>query len=116
VMLHQFAPLLPLAVAPLFSGLAIWSALRMRAVHRKRGRQQVERLLASRGEALVAIKTVRISPFRPTAGLSAAEIFEVHARRADGEEQVYEWAYEPRVFPWQTEGLKRLAHGIWIAA
>ena len=40
--LAQIAPLYPLLVAPLFSGLAIWSALRIRAAYRKRGRRQVD--------------------------------------------------------------------------
>jgi len=112
--LHQFARLIPLAIAPLISGLATWSAWRLRATYRKRGRQAVERLLKSHGEALVAIKDVPLSALRETTGLSAAAIFEVRARTGEGDERTYQWAYEPRVFPWQSEGLKRVAHGIWI--
>jgi hypothetical protein len=104
-----------LLIAPCFSGLAIWGALWVRAVQHKRGLQQVERELASRGETLVTIKELPFSSMWIRAGLSGALIFQIRARRPTGEEQVYEWAYEARVFPWQTEGLKRCAHGIWIA-
>jgi hypothetical protein len=115
--LHQLGPFVPIATLPLLSALAIWSAWRIRAVYRKRGRRVVERLLTSRGETLVAIKEVRLSALSATAGLSAAVIFEVRARTAEGDERTYQWAYAPRgVFPWQTEGVQRLAHGIWIAA
>jgi hypothetical protein len=114
--LTQIAALFPLAIAPLFGGLAIWSAWRTRAAYRKRGRQAVERLLTSRGETLVAIKDVPLSALRETAGLAAAAIFEVRARTAEGDERTYQWGYAPRIFPWQTEGVQRLAHGIWIAA
>jgi hypothetical protein len=112
--LAQIAPLFPAIVAG-FGGLAIWSTLRMRAVYRKRGRQLVERMLASRGETVVAIKDLPFSSLPVGTGLSSTLIFRVLARNPNGEEQAYEWAYEPRVFPWQTDGLKRCAHGIWIA-
>ena len=110
------SPLVPVATFSLLSGLAVWNAWRMRAAYRRRGRQAVERLLTSRGETLVAIKDVPLSKVRETAGLTATAIFEVRARTADGDERTYRWAYAPRIFPWQTEGIQRLAHGIWIAA
>jgi hypothetical protein len=113
--LAQMAPFLPLTVAPLVSGLAIWSALRIRAAHRKRGRRQVEQAVARRGETLVAIENLPFSALRLTPGLTSTMIFRVLARGPNGDQRTYEWAYEPRVFPWQSEGLKRCAHGIWIA-
>jgi hypothetical protein len=112
--LAQIAPLFPSIVA-LLGGLGIGSALWLRAVHRKRGRRLIERRLASRGETLVAIKTLPFTSLPIGTGLSSTLIFRILARKPDGEEQTYEWAYEPRVFPWQTDGLKRCAHGIWIA-
>jgi hypothetical protein len=111
----QIAPLFPLVIAPLFGGLAIWSALRMRAVHRERGRRQIEQAVARRGETLVAIENLPFSALRMTPGLSSTLIFRVLASGPNGDRHAYEWAYEPRVFPWQSEGLKRCAHGIWIA-
>ena len=112
--LAQIAPWLPSLVA-LLGGLAIWGVLWLRAVHRKRGRQRVEHMLGSRGETLVAIKTLPFSSLPIGTGLTSTLIYRVVARKPNGEEQTYEWAYEPRVFPWQTDGLKRCAHGIWIA-
>jgi len=47
--------------------------------------------------------------------LSSTAVFHVVTRTADGSERTYEWAYEPRTFPWQSDGLKRCAHGVWIA-
>lgn len=115
--LHQFGPIVPVAVC---SALAIvasgWNVWRIKFAYRARGRREVERVLASRGETLVGIEDV---PFRDLAvrtGLTSFIAFEVRARTADGGEHAYKWAYEPRVFPWETAGLKRLAHGIWIPA
>jgi hypothetical protein len=84
--------------------------------YRKRGRREVERMLASRGETLVALRNLPYGSLPTTTGLTSIVIFEVRARTGDGDERTYQWAYEPRVFPWQTAGLKRLAHGIWIPA
>lgn len=112
--LHQLGPLIPLTIAPLVSVLSIWGMWRVRVAYRARGSQMVERLLTSRGETLVAIKDVRLPALSATAGLSGAVVFEVRARTADGDERTYQWAYAPRVFPWQTEGVQRLAHGIWL--
>jgi hypothetical protein len=117
--LHQFAPILPVAVC---SALAVacsgWTVWRMKFAYRARGRREVERMLAGRGETLVAIKELPFSLSQATTGLSTSPpvIFEVRAHASDGDERTYQWAYEARVFPWQTEGLKRLAHGIWIPA
>jgi hypothetical protein len=117
--LHQFAPIIPVAVcsalAVLCSGWLIW---RVKFADRARGRREVERMLAGRGEALVAIKNLPFGLSQVTIGLSTSPpvIFEVRARTSDGDERAYQWAYEARVFPWQTAGLKRLAHGIWIPA
>jgi hypothetical protein len=117
VTLHQFAPIVPVAFT---SALAIacsaWSIWRVKFAYRARGRREVERLLASRGETLVALKNLPYGSLPVTTGLSTIVIFEVLARTREGGERTYQWAYEPRVFPWQTEGLKRLAHGIWIPA
>ena len=76
----------------------------------------LSRSLASRGETLVAVKDLPFGSLPTATGLSSLVVFEVRARTRDGDERAYEWAYEPRVFPWQSEGLKRLAHGIWIPA
>jgi hypothetical protein len=65
---------------------------------------------------LIAIEEAPHSAFFETAGLSAVVIFEVRARAAEGDERIYQWAYAPRTFPWETERLQRLAHGIWIPA
>ncbi len=116
--LHQFAPIIPVAIASLgavaCSGWIVW---RLKYAYRARGRREVERMLASRGETLVAIRDRPFGLLQVTTGLSTSPpvIFDVRARTADGDERTYQWAYEPRVFPWQTEGLKRCAHGIWIA-
>ena len=115
--LHQFGPIVPVAVC---SALAIaasgWNVWRVKFAYRARGRREVERMLASRGETLVAIEDV---PFSRSAGedrpLTPLDLrgSRPHGRRRRARLQ---WAYEPRVFPWETEGLKRLAHGIWIPA
>ena len=114
---HQVGPFILVATA-LVSALSIWNTWRLKYAYRARGRQMVDRLLTTRGETLVAINDVPLSSFHEKAGLSAAAaaIFEVHARTAEGDERTYRWAYAPRIFPWQTEGVQRLAHGIWIAA
>ena len=115
--LHQFAPILPVAITSLgavaCSGWIIW---RVKYAYRARGRREVERMLADRGETLVALKDLPFSSLQVTTGLSTSPpvIFEVRARTSNGDERTYEWAYEPRGFPWQSEGVKRLAHGIWI--
>jgi hypothetical protein len=96
--------------------LSGWNLWRIRRVHRARGRQAVDSLLANRGETLVALRELKVSALPTITGLSSTVAFEVTARSRDGAEHTYQWAYEPRVFPWQTEGLKRLAHGIWIPA
>jgi hypothetical protein len=114
--IHPFSPLISIAFSSLASacsGLSIW---RVKFAYRKRGRREVERMLASRGETLVAIKDMPFSSPLPKTGLTTNVIFEVRARTGDGDERTYQWAYEPRVFPWQSEGVKRLAHGIWIPA
>jgi hypothetical protein len=110
----------PNVVVALCSALAVaasgWSVWQAKYAYRARGRREVERRLASQGETLVGIEDV---PFRDLAvktGLSSTVVFKVAARTADGDERAYQWAYEPRIFPWQSDGLKRLAHGIWIAA
>ena len=114
--LAQFGPLFPAVLTPLFIAVGGWNMWRLKRLYRARGRRAVEQRLATRGETLVAIKEVRRSAFFETAGLSATAIFEVRARTAGGDERTYQWAYRPRVLPWQTEGLQRLAHGIWIPA
>jgi hypothetical protein len=115
--LHQFAPVVPVAVCMALAVAASgWSVWRVKFAYRKRGRREVERMLASRGETLVALKTLPFGALPTTTGLTSIVIFEVGARTSDGAERTYQWAYEPRVFPWQSEGLKRLAHGIWIPA
>ena len=113
---QHFAPLISIACSTLAIAASGWMIWRVRYAHRKRGRQEVERMLASRGETLVALKDVPFSSPLPKTGLSANVIFEVRARTGDGDERTYQWAYEPRVFPWESEGLKRLTHGIWIPA
>jgi hypothetical protein len=96
--------------------LSSWNIWRVKYAYRARGRRVIEQLLASREESLVAIKELPLSELYDRAGLSAAAIFEVRARTANGCERTYQWAYAPRIFPWQTEGVQRLAHGIWIPA
>jgi hypothetical protein len=113
--LHQFAPYFPAAITPLIIGLSGWNVWRLKYAYRKRGRRAVEQLLATRGETPVAISEVPLCAVYETAGLSASTIFEVRARTSDGDERTDKWGYRPRVFPWQTEGLQRLNHGIWIA-
>jgi hypothetical protein len=113
--LHQFGPFIPLAITPLVIGLSIWVGVAVRFAYRTRALQAVLRKLASRGETLVAIRDLKVSKLTTTTGLLSNDVFEVVARTPEGGEQIYEWAYEPRVFPWQSEGVKRLAHGIWIA-
>jgi len=114
--LHPFSPYIPAAISLAVIGLSSWNFWRIRFAYRARGRREVERLLASRGETLVAIRDLPFGEITEKSGLSTTVVFEVRARAADGDERTYQWAYEPRVFPWQTEGLKRLAHGIWIPA
>lgn len=114
--IHHFSPLVSMACSLVAVVMSGWSVWRVKFAYRKRGRRAVERLIAARGETLVAIKEAPPSALRATAGLSAAVIFEVRARTAQGDERTYHWGYAPRVFPWQTEGVQRLAHGIWIPA
>jgi hypothetical protein len=114
---HQFGPIFPAgALSLLAAALSGWSLWRVKFAYRARGRQAVERLLSNRGEALVAIEELPVSVLRSTSGLCGVVIFQVVARTPDGAEQTYEWAYAPGVFPWETEGIQRLAHGVWIAA
>jgi hypothetical protein len=111
-----YSPVISVAfsmLAIVASGLSIW---RMKYAYRAHGRREVGRVLASRGETLVAIRDLPFTTPLPKTGLSAIVIFEVRARTSNGDERTYQWAYEPRVFPWQSAGLKRLAHGIWIPA
>jgi hypothetical protein len=114
--LAQVGPLFPIAMAPLFIALSGWNFWRVKHLCRARGRRMVEQRLATLGETPVAIKEVSRAAFFETAGLSAVVIFEVRARTADGDERTYQWAYAPRSFARKTEGLQRLAHGIWIPA
>ena len=116
VTLHPSNAYIPPAISLVVIGLSIWNFWRIRFAYRARGRREVERVLASRGETLLAIKDVPFSKLTVTTGLSTNVVFQVRARAGDGQEHIYEWAYEPRIFPWQSEGLKRLAHGIWIPA
>ena len=113
---HPFSPLISVAFSALAIVLSSWNLWRVKFAYRRRGRREVERMLASRGETLVAIKDLPYGALPTTTGLNSIVIFEVRARTRDGDERTYQWAYEPRVFPWQSEGLKRLAHGIWIPA
>ena len=113
---QQFAPLISIACSMLAIAATGWMIWRVKYAHRKRGRREVERMLAGRGDTLVALKDVPFSSPLPKTGLSTNVIFEVRARAGDGVERTYQWAYEPRLFPWGTAGLKRLAHGIWIPA
>jgi|GEM_PF-6535086 len=112
------APFASLSVAcsTLVIALSGWNLWRIKFAHRARGRRAVERLLSDRGEVLVAIKELPISALRSTSGFAGAVVFQVVGRDPDGAEQTYEWAYAPRIFPWQTECVQRLAHGIWIPA
>jgi hypothetical protein len=114
--LHPFGPWIPAAISPLIIALSGWNFWRVKHAYRVRGRREVQRKLADRGETLIAIRDLPIGVMQATPGLSTTVAFQVTARTAEGAEQTYEWAYEPRIFPWQTEGLKRLAHGIWIPA
>ncbi|HEY2357850.1 MAG TPA: hypothetical protein VGH86_10400 [Phenylobacterium sp.] len=114
--IQQFAPLISIACSMLAIAATGWMIWRVKYAYRRRGRREVERMLAGLGEALVALKDVPFSSPLPKTGLSANVIFEVRARTGAGDERTYQWAYEPRLFPWQSEGLKRLAHGIWIPA
>ncbi|WP_372785674.1 hypothetical protein [Phenylobacterium sp.] len=113
---HQFASLIAIAAGLLTIVLLIWNFWRMKHAYRGRGRQAVERMLKSRGETLVDLQDVAFGEVPVKTGLSATVVFKVRARTADGDERTYEWAYEARVFPWQSEAVKRLAHGIWIPA
>jgi hypothetical protein len=114
---HRFDPfIIPTVLTPLVIALSGWNFWRMKYAYRRRGRRQVERLLASRGETLVAIEDVPFCDLPVKTGLSTTVVFDIRARTAEGQDRTYRWAYEPRVFPWQTEGVKRLAHGIWIPA
>ena len=115
--LHQFAPILPVALCSLAAmALSAWNVWRIKYAHRARGRQAVERMLEARGETLVDLCDVPYSQLPVKTGLSTTVVFAVRARTVDGDERTYQWAYEPRVFPWQSEAVKRLAHGIWIPA
>jgi hypothetical protein len=115
--LHQFAPVVPVILSSLVAVAASgWSVWRVKFAYRRRGRREIERMLASRGETLVALKDLPFSSPLPKTGLTTNVIFEVRARTADGDERTCQWAYEARVFPWETAGLKRLAHGVWIPA
>ncbi|HEX5263944.1 MAG TPA: hypothetical protein VFW13_10485, partial [Phenylobacterium sp.] len=114
--IQQCAALISIACSMLAIMATGWLIWQVNYVHRKRGRREVERTLAGRGETLVALKDVPFFSPLPKTGLSANVIFEVRARTAAGDERTYQWAYQPRLFPWESEGLKRLAHGIWIPA
>jgi hypothetical protein len=115
--LHQFAPIIPAVCSTLAVACSGWTIWRVKCAYRARGRREVERMLADRGETLVALQNRPFSSLQATTGLSTSPpVIEVRARTVDGDEHTYEWAYEARVFPWQTAGLKRLAHGIWIPA
>jgi hypothetical protein len=113
--LAQFGPLFPAVITPLMIALGGWNMWRLKHLYRARCRRMVEHRLATLGETPVAIKEIPRAAFYETAGLSAAVIFEVRARAADGDERTYQWGYAPRSFSRRTEGLQRLAHGIWIA-
>jgi hypothetical protein len=114
---HRFDPLLiPAVTTPLVIALSGWNFWRVKYAYRARGRRAVEQMLKARGETLVAIEDVPFCDLPVKTGLSSTVVFEVRARAADGQDRAYQWAYEPRIFPWQSEGVKRLAHGIWIPA
>ena len=112
--LHALGPFIPPAISLLVIALTVWNLWRIRYAHRARGQSAVEQMLRSRGETLVALKDLPFSKLPAGMGLSSTVVFDIRARGADGEERAYQWAYEPKVFPWQSEGVKRLAHGIWI--
>jgi hypothetical protein len=114
--LHQFGPWIPAATSPLVIALSGWRFWLVKHAHRASGRRAVKQMLESRGETLVALRDLPFCEVPVKTGLSSTVVFEVRARTGNGGERTYEWAYEPRVFPWQVEGLKRLAHGIWIPA
>ena len=113
---HPYSPFIPPAISLLAIALTGWNLWRIRYAHRARGRRAVEQILTRRGETLVALTDVPFNHVRVRTGLSSTVVFAVRARTPDGDERTYELAYEPRVFPWQLEGVKRLAHGIWIPA
>jgi len=112
--LHAFGPFIPPAISLVVIALTGWNLWRIKYAHRARGRRAVEQMLRSRGETLVALKDRPFSQLPAGMGLSSTVVFDIQARAADGEERTYAWAYEPKLFPWQSEGVKRLAHGIWI--
>lgn len=115
--LHQFGPIVPVAACSILAmATSTWNIWRIKFAYRARGRGAVEQMLKARGETLVDLSDVPFSQLPVTTGLSSNVVFAVRARTAEGEERTYRWAYEPRVFPWQSEAVKRLAHGIWIPA
>jgi hypothetical protein len=95
--------------------LSSWAIWRTQRGLSRRGRHNVEQVLQSRGETLVALKALPLNAVATTTGLSNGVVFQVTAKAADGARRTYKWAYETKLFPWQSEGLKRCAHGIWIA-
>ncbi|HZZ68999.1 MAG TPA: hypothetical protein VFE18_12570 [Phenylobacterium sp.] len=114
--LTHFAPLASVFISSLTAiSLSTWAIWRTQRGLSRRGRRQVEQVLQSRGEALVALKAVPLNAMATTTGLSNGVVFQVTARAADGARRTYKWAYETKLFPWQSEGLKRCAHGVWIA-
>jgi hypothetical protein len=113
---HQSALLTSYAASLLVIAVSIWRFWWIRHAYRARGRRAVERVLTNRGETLVDLRDLAFSEIPVRTGLSSTVAFEVRARTAGGDERTYRWAYEPRVFPWQSEAVKRLAHGIWIPA
>jgi hypothetical protein len=93
-----------------------WSLYRGRVVHRRKGRQAVERTLADRGETLVSIAEAPMSALMSRAGIGGpAVLFHVVAQTSDGALRTYDWVYERALLGGQPRGLKRLAHGVWIA-
>jgi hypothetical protein len=108
--------MVPAIIAPLISGLAIWSVFGVRAVQRAAGRKAVEAELARLGERAVAIEDAALHGL-PTAGLVAGHVFRVDACDAKGAAITHLWAYEPgQIRTQRPQKLKRLAHGIWIPA
>jgi hypothetical protein len=114
--LAHLAPVASVFISSLTAiALSTWAIWRTRRGLSRRGRRQVEQMLQSRGETLVALKTLPLNAVATTTGLSNSVVFQVTAEATDGARRTYRWAYETKLFPWQSEGLKRCAHGIWIA-
>jgi hypothetical protein len=98
---------------PIVAGLSSWRVI---SVQRANGRRAVEARLAALGEAPLSIERVPFSAVLVRTGLAGAvTVFRILARRPDGSDVNYEWAYEPALVARQPRSLKRLAHGIWIA-